>query len=140
MVNIKSKLMTQFPQLLCVPNSSDKRWLKSSSARFNARRQRPHRDQMGKESAMFSNQDIKGPIFPKGRARPLKGGQLLAAQFNQKIKHRGVLYRERVGKRNGHHLSRSAVIFKTCFRRFVQSRRTNYVSANSLRRDREKFF
>lgn len=99
--------------------------------------ERPHRHQMRKESAMFSNQNIKGPIFPEGRARPLKGGQLLAAQFNQKIKHRGVLYRE-VGKRNGRHLSRSAVIFKTCFHRFVRSRGTNYVFVNSPRSDRRK--
>jgi len=43
----------------------------------------------GRASAPFSNQNVKGPIFPEGREKSLKGGQLLAAQFNQKIKHRG---------------------------------------------------
>lgn len=103
--------------------------------------ERPHRGQMGKESAMFSNQDIKGPIFPEGRARPLKGGQLLAAQFNQKIKYREApIYREQVGKCNGRHLSRSAVISKTCFSKFARSRRTNLCFRKFPSKEERKFF
>lgn len=92
----------------------------------------------GTGTALVSNQGIKGPIFPEGPAKSLKGGQLLAAQFNQKIKHRELsrplqpvyiyIYRGRPEIATGCLIPRLAVISKTCFRKLAPSRRTNHVS------------
>ncbi|CAL1689161.1 unnamed protein product [Lasius platythorax] len=101
--------------------------------------ERPHRGQMGKESAMFSNQDIKGPIFPEGRARPLKGGQLLAAQFNQKIKYREApIYRESRSENATAVTSLDLPLFlKRVSADLREVEEQIYVSANSLRRKKE---
>lgn len=76
----------RFPQTLSVGRGH---WKFQAPTRCQ-KTERPRRSRTEKESATFSNQDIKGSIFPEGRAKPLKGGQLLATQFNQKIKHRGL--------------------------------------------------
>ena len=84
-----------------------RRWMRklevSSEKTERLYRTEKQRDWTKKESTTFSNQDIKGSIFPESRAKPLKRGQLLAAQFNQKIKHRGssrLLYRELLRNHN----------------------------------------
>lgn len=82
----KNGRFQQFPQTLNVGRGH---WKFQAPTRCQ-KTERPRRSRTEKESAMFSNQDIKGSIFPEGRTKPLKGGQLLAAQFNQKIKHRGL--------------------------------------------------
>lgn len=79
----------RFRQTLSVPSAPIDKDVGNFKYHRDTKRQKPHRGRTEKESATFSNQDIKGPIFPEGRAKSLKGGQLLAAQFNQKIKHRG---------------------------------------------------
>lgn len=73
MVNIKSKSMQQFPQLLCISNSSDKRWLKSSSASFNARRQRDRTDIKWEKRAQCSRiRTLKVRYFPRVAQDPLR--------------------------------------------------------------------
>lgn len=89
-VNNKNGQIHQFPRSLRIPSAVEGRW-KFQAPWFDARRQKDRIEIEWEKSecAPFSNQNVKGPIFPESREKSLKGGQLLAAQFNQKIKHRG---------------------------------------------------